>query len=44
VAIICQALRWMQGSWQMQHDAPHRGLYPGAELQEVLAQSADLGA
>ena len=27
----------------MQHDAPHRGLYPGAELHEVFAQGADLG-
>jgi hypothetical protein len=30
------------GSGQVQHDAPYRGLYPGTELQEVLAQGADL--
>jgi hypothetical protein len=31
------------GSGQMQHDAPHRGLDPGAELHEMFAQGADLG-
>jgi hypothetical protein len=30
------------GGWQVQHDAPHRRLYPGAELQEVFAQGVDL--
>lgn len=28
---------------QMQHDAPHRGLHPGAELHQMLAQGIDLG-
>jgi hypothetical protein len=32
------------GGWQVQHDAPHRGLDSGAELQELFAQSADLRA
>ena len=32
------------GSRQVQHDAPHRGVYPGAEFQEVFTQGADLGA
>jgi hypothetical protein len=27
---------------QVQHDAPHRRLYPGAEFHEVFAQGADL--
>src|SRR5450631_266503 len=31
------------GGWQVQHDAPHRRVYPGAEFQEVFAQGADLG-
>jgi hypothetical protein len=31
------------GSGQMQHDAPHRGLDPGAELHQMFAQGADLG-
>ena len=30
------------GGWQMQHDAPHRRLDPGAEFHEVFAQGADL--
>ena len=30
------------GGWQVQHDAAHRGLDPGAEFHEVLAQGADL--
>src|SRR5450759_1842027 len=30
------------GSGQMQHDAPHRGVYPGTKLQEVFAQGVDL--
>lgn len=32
------------GPRQMQHDAPHRGLHPDAELDELLTQGADLGA
>ncbi len=32
------------GSGRVQHDAPHRGLDPGAELREVFAQGVDLGA
>ena|ERR1700730_9305744 len=31
------------GGGQMQHDAPHRGLDPGAELHQMFAQGADLG-
>src|ERR1022692_3542580 len=27
-------------SGQVQHDAPHRGLHPGAELHEMFAQRA----
>ena len=30
------------GGGQVQHDAADRGLDPGAELQEPLAQAADL--
>jgi hypothetical protein len=32
------------GRRQMQHDAPHRGLHPDAELQELFTQGPDLGA
>jgi hypothetical protein len=28
---------------QVQHDAPHRGLDPGAEFHEVFAQGVDSG-
>src|ERR1017187_320952 len=31
------------GSGQMQHDAPHRGLDPGAELHQMFTQGVDLG-
>src|ERR1700690_52811 len=31
------------GGGQMQHNAPHRGLNPGAELHQMLAQGVDLG-
>src|ERR1039457_3794897 len=31
------------GGGQVQHDAPHRGLHPGAQLHEVFAQGAHLG-
>src|SRR5665213_2970229 len=30
------------GGWQVQDNAPHGRLYPGAELHEVFAQGADL--
>lgn len=32
------------GGGQVQHDAPYRGVDPGAQLQEVFTQRADLGA
>ncbi len=31
------------GSGQVQHDAPHRGLDPGAEFHQMFAQGAELG-
>src|ERR1017187_3870431 len=31
------------GGRQVQNDAPHRGLHPGAQLHEVFAQGAHLG-